>query len=561
MNRRQALQLAALTGLSPALGARPRDGGRGGGSSPRLQPFVQPLPYPPPPIPVAPFKPSAVATRHLQALGAAAALANYTTLIQEEADVSLHPDLPLTRVWRYRDINAPESSPYLCGPTYIARSGIPQVVRHLNRLPSNHVGFGVPYTTTHYHGGHIMPIFDGFPESVSDLEMPTVIGPGEQFDYLYGMQAPGFDRGTPDVTECPSTQWYHDHMLDFTGPNVYRGLAAFYLVFDDLDTGDENTGLRLPSGPFDVPMVLQDRRIGRDGQLIYLPEDFNGFLGDQMVVNGAIQPYLNVQRRKYRFRFLNGANARFFLMRLTDDENRHPVSFDVIGTDGGLMARPMRGQSSMFIGPAERVEIVVDFSRFPSGTRLYLTDFIRQDSGRGPGGDYEHPDEVSVDDGKRLVEFRVTGGSVPDPSRVPDELRMFQPIPQEKLDAAERRHFEFERTGGAWAINGEFVDLTRPLARIRMDRPQIWTFKNGGGGWWHPVHTHIEMGRVLRRNGRTAGLMESDGSAKKDDIILSGGDEVEVYFDFRDYTGMSVFHCHNLEHEDHFMMGRFDIIP
>jgi len=555
VDRRALLRMAALGGVAPLV---PRDGG-GDAPSPRLTPFVAPLPVPPPPVPRAPFAPSEFAAEHLEDLGPIAAQARYYEIVQEEALVSLHPELPPTPVWRYRDTQAPADSPYLPGPTFVVRQGVPQVVRHLNRLPRNHVGFGVNQTTVHYHGGHVLPFFDGFPESVADLPGPVTIGPGEQFDYVYAMQDFGFFHGRPDPTDRPSTQWYHDHFIDFTGPNVYRGLAAFYLVFDELDTGDETTGLRLPSGPFDIPMVLQDRRVRRDGTLVYEPGDFNGFLGDQMLVNGAIQPFLEVRQRKYRFRFLNGANARMFLLRITNGEGRRPIPFDVIATDGGLLSRTLRGQNRLFISMAERFEIVVDFSRFTPGTELYLTDFLDQDSGRGPGGDFERPDEVKESQGRQMLKFIVQGGMVNDRSQVPDVLRPFAAIPPDVLARAERKHFRFERQGGAWAINHEFVDLERPLARAGTNVPQIWTFENGGGGWWHPIHTHIEFGHVLRRNRRTPGPLELDGNAKKDDVLLAGGDEVEVFFDFRDFLGASVFHCHNLEHEDHFMMGRFDI--
>ncbi len=567
LSRRQILHMAMASGatsLTP-LGHFAKDsghgggGGHGGGRGPRLTPFLAPLPIPPPPAQKQPFPVSHLAAQHLEDLGPVARTSQFYEIIQEEVEVSLHPELPPTTVWRYRDTSAPETSPYLPGPTFLARQGTPQVIRHLNRLPRNHVGFGVPNTTVHYHGGHVLPFFDGFPENVSDLPGRAVIEPGEQFDYVYPMQDFGFVHGNPDPTDRPSTQWYHDHFLDFTGPNVYRGLAAFYLVFDELDTLNETTGLRLPSGPFDIPMVLADRRVRNDGSLVYEPGDFDGFLGDQMLVNGAIQPFLEVKRRKYRFRFLNGANARMFLLRITDDENRNPRRFDIIATDGGLLSRTLRNQRTVFIAPAERFEIVVDFSQFAPGTELYLTDFLEQDSGRGSGGDFEEPDEVDRDEARKILKFVVQGGHVRDRSQVPDVLRPFEAISQDMIAAAERKHFRFERRGGAWAINHEFVDLEEALATVNTNVPQVWTFENGGGGWWHPIHTHIEFGHILRRNGKRPGPLELDGNAKKDDVVLAGGDEVDVFFDFRDFLGAAVFHCHNLEHEDHFMMGRFDI--
>jgi len=320
-------------------------------------------------------------------------------------------------------------------------------------------------------------------------------------------------------------------------------------------------GLRLPSGPYDVPLVLQDRRFAPNGQMVYTPGDLDGFLGDQFMVNGAVQPFLEVDRRKYRFRFLNGSNARYYLLRFTDGGGRVSRRFDMIGTDGGLLSRPLRDLSQFKFAPAERYEVVVDFSGLAPGTEVYLTNFAVQDSGRGPDGDFEQLDAADRDEAVRIMKFIVRGGVVEDRSRVPDRLRPLTPVPQSEIDEAVHVELEFQRKGGAWAINGDFVDLERPLVRSRRDRPEIWHIENGGGGWWHPVHVHIGFGRILSRNGRRPPLFERDGITKRDMYDLSGGDRIEAFFRFRDFTGSSVFHCHNLEHEDHFMMGRFDIEP
>jgi len=565
LDRRQALRLAALGGVAPLAHAnamKPRVGGDVG-SDPnnpivRLTPFITPLPIPPSPPPGDPFRPSDLAAQNLAFLGPVAGRAQFTTIVEEEAMISLHPELPKTPVWRYRSTNMPEDSPFLAGPTFVVRQGTPQVVRFINDLPANHVGFGVPHTTTHFHGGHIPPVFDGFPENVPDL--PHIVREhGESFDYVWPQQDVGFTTGNPDRDERPALQWYHDHLLDFTGPNVMRGMAGLYIVFDGLDTGDETRGLRLPSGPFDIPLVLQDKRMAPDGTMIYQPDDFDGFLGDQMLVNGAIYPFLEVKRRKYRFRLLNGSNARMYKVRITDENNRNPKPLHVIGNDGGLLSRTCRKRRTAFLGMAERLEVIVDFSRFPEGTELYLTNFIKQDSGRGPDGDSEDVDEVPKDQAVKLMKFIVTGGEVRDRSVIPDTLRPIRPVPQDMIDNAVHRHFKFERTGGAWAINGEFIDIEHPSARPKKGQPEIWHIENGGGGWWHPIHVHIELGRVLSRNGQRPGPLERDGNAKKDTVNLAGGDEAQVYFNFRDFTGPTVFHCHNIEHEDHFMMARFDI--
>src|SRR5262249_181385 len=147
-----------------------------------------------------------------------------------------------------------------------------------------------------------------------------------------------------DPSERPAMLWYHDHLLDFTGQNVYRGLAGVALMFDDRDSGDEqdpnDDALRLPSFPFDIPLVFQDKRFNRDGSLWFDPLDHDGFIGDKSLVNGAVQPYLEVECRRYRFRFLNASNARIYQFFLTNDLGQ-TFPMTQIATEGGLLARPV----------------------------------------------------------------------------------------------------------------------------------------------------------------------------------------------------------------------------
>jgi FtsP/CotA-like multicopper oxidase with cupredoxin domain len=511
------------------------------------------LPVPPVARPVAAFR----ADCTLPTQSDASRLRFYRVLTEQRA-VRLHPDLPPTVVWGYRDANTPRGQhPFVAGPTFVGRALEPLVVRHENTLPANHVGFGEPTTTVHLHGGHHEARSDGFPEDIPGF--PVVIRPGERFDYCYPLLDPGFSTNEADPTDRPSTMWYHDHLLDFTGPNVYRGLAGFFLYFDGLDTGSERTGLRLPSGAFDVPILLQDKRLDKNAQLVYDGLiDHDGFLGDKFLVNGAIQPFLEVQRRKYRLRLLNGANARFFGVSVTDRDGR-PQPYDLIATEGGLLSAPARGQTFSLLSPAQREEIVVDFSRFREGTRLYLVNRLDQPDGRGPAGTFENPELLAT--GTRLLEFRVVGPSIQDPSTVPDVLRPFQAISRAEIERARRRSFEFERSHGSWVINGEAVDLERPIATPRRNEPEVWRLKNGGGGWWHPIHIHLEFMHVLQRDGaRATRVEERDGTAKRDIITLGPGSEVGVFLKFRDFPGPFVFHCHALEHEDFFMMARFDVV-
>ena len=180
-------------------------------------------------------------------------------------------------------------------------------------------------------------------------------------------------------------------------------------------------GLHLPSGDYDIPIVLQDNTFLNDGSLFYNPFDHDGFLGDTYVINGKVQPYFNVKRRKYRFRLLNGSNARFYHLSLTN-ENGREQPFDMIATEGGLLSRTLRDQKNFLIAMAERFEIVIDFSKYNTGDVLYFEDRLVQDGGRGPKGTFDSPELRNP--GKRFLKF-IVGEKAVDMTEVPDVLRPF----------------------------------------------------------------------------------------------------------------------------------------
>jgi FtsP/CotA-like multicopper oxidase with cupredoxin domain len=518
------------------------------------------------------------------------------TLVEEEVAVPIFPGLPPTKVWRYRDVNDTRGSSAL-GPTFKLRMGAQRrtvIVRIKNRLPTNHVGFGVPCSTVHHHGGHIDSLADGFPENQFDgpdpLPLPVVFVPPDfrgfepppeleiesphgcqkcdagvsptHFDYCWGMQDPGWRHGDPHRFDRPSTNWYHDHLFDLTGPNVYRGLAGLIEVFDEKDSDNEQDttpgALRLPSGAFDIPLVLTDKLFDQNAQLLYLPGNHDGFLGDTVLVNGVIQPYLRVYRRKYRFRSLDATNARFFRLFLADERGQ-TFPLMQIAHGGGLHAFPFETEN-IEQHMAERVEFVIDFKKFPGNTVLYLEDRLVQEDGRGPKGTFEKPE--IVDRGRRLLKFIVEPGDVYDPSRVPSELRPFPKITASEQANARRRTFVFDRGHGVWTINNQpaELDFFHSVAQPRLNEGEVWRFINKSGGWWHPIHVHLEFMRVLRRNGALPPLEERDGVVRDDTVVLGPNSDIEVFFKFRDYPGPWVFHCHNIEHEDMRMMARFDVV-
>jgi FtsP/CotA-like multicopper oxidase with cupredoxin domain len=453
-----------------------------------------------------------------------------------------HPQLPPNPLWAYNG-----SIP---GPTFVATSrsfppagitGQAQLVRFVNDLRQDFLGIGEPITAIHRHGGFQNPEDDGYPLDTFCF--------GQSRDYFYPNTA---DAGL--LQSEHSTNWYHDHAIDITAENVYRGLAGFYLYRNKLDTLNENdtssTALRLPSGEFDIGLVIQDRLFNSQGFLVYNSFDHNGFLGDKFLVNGKIQPFLSVAARKYRFRILNGSSARVYQLFLSNGQ-----PFVAIGTDSHLLPAPVTVQSFR-LAPAERVEVVVDFTN-QFGKNIFLVNRLDQTDGRKPNG--------LVSPGTQLLKF-VVNRTAADPSRIPTTLLPVTEGPAQLLPRVKvQRTFEFERSDGAWVINGEFFDENRINARPRIREPEIWILKSGGG-WVHPVHIHLSEFFVLSRDGNTPPPLER---GRKDTVLIGGdvGSEVRILIKFDDprespTAGTSlryVFHCHNIEHEDMRMMGQFEV--
>lgn len=440
-----------------------------------------------------------------------------------------HPALPPNLLWGYAG--------QIPGPTFVARSGTPHLVRFVNDLPENDpVRIGLPILAIHRHGGYQAPGDDGYP-------LDTFCS-GQSRDYFYpNVPARGL------LQNEHSTNWYHDHAIDITAQNVYRGLTGFYLNFNSLDTGNEldpPPALGLPSGEFDVGLVLQDKLFDANGFAYYDSFDHNGFLGNKFLVNGLIQPFLRVARRKYRFRILNGSNARFYDLALS---NGRP--FVVVGVDSNLLERPV-SVSSFRIGPAERIEVIVDFAGTALGQKIQLINRLEQTDGRRPG------DLVSP--GTPLLQFTVHRDAR-DPSRIPDTLLPITEGPRELLPQVKiQRTFKFERVNGAWAINGEFFDENRINANPQRGTPEIWHLE-AGGGWTHPVHIHLTEGFVLARDGVRPPPLER---GRKDLVNVGafyGNASILLKFDyeFSPSPGRYAFHCHTIEHEDMRMMGQFEV--
>jgi FtsP/CotA-like multicopper oxidase with cupredoxin domain len=296
-------------------------------------------------------------------------------------------------------------------------------------------------------------------------------------------------------------------------------------------------------------LFFQDKLFDSDGQLFFDLFNLDGMLGDRIAVNGQIQPYFRVDRRKYRFRLLNGGPSRYLNVFLMNNTARTAYPFTYIANDGNLLPAPLR-MTNVQITPAERADLVIDFSQFRAGTELLLVNRAEQLDGRRPTGKLLTP-------GTPMLKFIVgnTAGPNGDPSRVPTTLR---PLPDINLSqVAVERVWNFERSGGAWAINGEFFNRNVARAEVGQNTGEIWTLRNVDNGWFHPIHIHQEEFRILSRNGVAPPPHER---GRKDVVNLMGPEEIRIFIRFRDWAGKYVMHCHNTVHEDHAMMLRWDSV-
>jgi FtsP/CotA-like multicopper oxidase with cupredoxin domain len=354
---------------------------------------------------------------------------------------------------------------------------------------------------------------------------------------------PGFTTAKgEDPAEALGTMWYHDHRMDFTAQNTYAGLVGYHLIFDNLDTGDETTGLRLPSGKYDIPLIFADRAFDPNTGIIFFDLfNLDGMLGDKYLVNGVIQPFLQVEARKYRFRFLGPGPSRFWQFHLSDNSYMAQI-----GEDGNLFPQPIWRQG-IRQGVAERTDVIIDFSKYTPGTSIYLQNRLEQKNGRGPTGNILNP-------GDPLLRFDVIPRTAPDTSQIPTFMRALPPINFNEVVQA--RTFRIERSNGGWVINGQFFDVNRIDAHVKRNTAEVWTLQNPGGSWSHPVHIHFEEFRILNRNGAAP---PSNEMGRKDVIKLGPNEQVSFFMRFRDWNGRYPMHCHNTVHEDHSMMIRWDL--
>ncbi|XHX79994.1 MAG: multicopper oxidase family protein [Stenomitos frigidus ULC029] len=474
LSRRDALKLGAIAGgallLPVGLQSRSYAGDAG---SPKVTPFSQPFKVPPVLSPVR-----------------SDGTTDYYQINVNKTRVSLLPGLS-SEGFSYNGLTP--------GPTIIQRKDRQSVVRFINN------SIGTP-TSTHLHGMASLPQYDGYAEDL--------IFPGQYKDYIY-------------PNNRAATLWYHDHAIHKTAINVYKGLAGLYLVKDDFEAG-----LNLPSGAYDVPLLLKDMIFRADGTVVYDDQGEKGVMGDVITVNGVAWPRMEVANRKYRFRLLNCSVSRSYQLALSNGGK-----LTMIGTDAGLTGAPV-DVANFRVAPAERYEFVIDFSKYPVGTKIVLRNL-------------QPPNNDNYDGTDVVMRFDVVRRES-DSSTVPSTLRPYNLIPA--ASAVRTREFRYERTNGLWVINGKTWDVNRFDANPQLGDTEIWRLYNNAGGWFHPIHLHLLDMQILDRNGQPAFAYER---GFKDVFYVGENESVRVIGKFGPNSGAYMSHCHNTVHEDHDMMNQF----
>ena len=495
-----------------------------------------------------------------------------------------------TRVWRYRgkvlrgDASTLEASEVTYfGPIIRVRRGQRVRIDLINELPEP--------TIVHWHGLHVPDTMDGHPR--------FAIAPGQRYVYEF------------TVSNRAGSYWFHPHPHGRTGAQIYFGLAGLFLVSDD-----EEATVGLPGGRYDIPLVLQDRSFDGNNQFVYLgsslldssPTDnldqppmmgggmmgdgtmgggmmgrgmmrggmgsmmarMMGVLGDDILVNGRPSASLSVERRPYRLRVLNGSNTRAYKLAWHDGS---PLI--VIGSDGGLLAAPVR-RDYVMLAPAERLDLWVDFARWPAGSELSLQSLAFA-GGMNMGG--MMMGRAALSDGApfRVLALRVEEGSQRSQETAPPPRLSEVPSPNPSVAVNFDRPKIFELTMGmmAWGINGQSFEMldARPYETVRLGTHELWEFRNDAANGMmgmtmpHSMHVHGVQFRVLQRSvsGRFAGYRDTVDAGFVDDgwkdtVLVMPDERVRILVHFADYPGLFLYHCHMLEHEDGGMMRNYRVM-
>ncbi|MEN8172327.1 MAG: multicopper oxidase family protein [Chloroflexota bacterium] len=439
-----------------------------------------------------------------------------------------------TRVWRYKGevMRGPKDAlivipnTYL-GPIFNIKTGQTIRVHFTNQLPEPSI--------VHWHGLHVPVAADGHPR--------LVIETGETYVYDFS------------VADRAGTYWYHPHPHGRTGIQAYAGLASLFIIHDE-----NELSLELPAGDYDVPIVIQDRSFDQNNQLHYggngMMDQMMGFLGNQILINGQAEFSLPVETRPYRLRLLNGSNSRIYKLAWEDG-----TPMTVLGTDGGLLEKPLQ-REYITLAPAQRVELWVDFSNIEVGVERKLINLPFAAYG---GGTYTL---FAV-----KVEKAVTVSA-----SLPENLSSIAwHKEKEAVNLSSPRSIVMAMGGGMrWSLNGRTFEMNSVDQDeiVKLGDLEIWEFKNQAGGGMgmmneslpHPMHIHGLQYQVIERevdlSGRDAWETLKDGFVDEgwhDTVLVMPGERVKVLLKFEDFTGLYLYHCHNLEHEDMGMMRNYRV--
>ena len=441
-------------------------------------------------------------------------------------------------------------------------------------------------TIIHWHGLRVPAAMDGHPS--------TAIAPGGRFEYDFTVK----DRG--------GTYWYHTHAHGLTAKQAHNGLASYFLV-EDNDQRNLAKALDLQLGVTDLPLVLQDKRFDAQGKLQYQPNPMDammGWLGDIVLANLTPNAVLNVSPRSYRFRLLNGSNARIYRLAFVKDKTA--LEFTVIGTDGGLIERP-ETVTEAFLSPGERMDVVFDAGQAQPGADIFFKSLAfdpMENEGMGgmsgmpgmsgrpamqgtsgmqsmPGmnhgtGQTAGMGQMAGMGSSRLapgLEFNLLKLTIAAGQRViaklPATLSKINPI---RTDGATERRLELSMEMMRFLINGKSFKMQEIVFEVKRGAVEIWNILNPAIGMPHPIHLHGFPFQVLERLNSPAPLSASARFGKgrtvsdlgwKDTVLVWPGETVRVAIDFaHDFPGSQtyVFHCHNLEHADAGMMINFRVL-
>jgi spore coat protein A, manganese oxidase len=543
----------ALPWAGQILAARPRRGGK-------LRKYVQALPLPGAGIVVA--SPSGP---------------NVYSFTQTEISRQLHPDLPPTPIWAYDDGSGLAGQAGSFGMAIVAQSGTPVTVHYLHALPATYPSW-IPVDTrltplgnevrlmTHLHGGFVAADSDGNPAVT-----PHGFGSGQTQTVYYTNQLPQMPA---------SLLWFHDHGLGATRLNVFAGLAAAYILRDEFDTGTEPNPIGIPGDAYEIPLVVQDRQFDVDGKFLYPTSDIAGaiwigeYFGDVMLVNGKVWPFLDVEPRMYRFRILNGCNARILSLDIGG-----PALWQ-IGAEGGLFDVPVTVKH-MVLAPAERADVLVDFTKFAGQTLV-----MKNQKPSKPVASPAHSLEA-------VMQIRVgTTVTVPGPTTIPSSLPgraadLHNPVTTRYITLNEIDPEEVE-----WFLdlNAVHFDEGPTTETPKVGTVEDWVYVNLTGDT-HPMHTHLVTFQVIGRtpfdaeayeaahggpNGVPGGIdptpfatgpmlpPEPEERGFKDTVKANPGQFTTIRAKFDLPTGVTapqdyVYHCHIVEHEDNDMMRPFTV--